>query len=152
MPKTMYNRGGEKKRTHEQCNGGKTEVSVEVVICIILHITFTSVYETQPNSCQSSLTYSDSLPQLSEPQHKMNWHKCLWKWNIRLEGSVASAALYGNHVLKSDRPCLKRSIWWSVPIACKSYRRIAQFYPLKHVLLLFSLLTRRTQYGRCRNS
>lgn len=101
----MCNReDGKKKRTHthKHCSGGKTEVSVKVVICIILHITFTSVYETQPNSCRSSLTYSDSLPQLSEPQHKMNWHKCLWKWNIRLEGSVASAALYGNHVLKSD--------------------------------------------------
>lgn len=101
MPKTMCNRENKKKK-NKHCSGGKTEVSVKVVICIILHITFTSVYETQLNSCRSSLTYSDSLPQLSEPQHKMNWHKCLWKWNIRLEGSVASAALYGNHVLKSD--------------------------------------------------
>lgn len=100
MPKTMCNREDEKKKTSTAVE--VKQVSVKVVICIILHITFTSVYETQPNSCRSSLTYSDSLPQLSEPQHKMNWHKCLWKWNIRLEGSVASTALYGNHVLKSD--------------------------------------------------
>lgn len=78
------------------------EVEISVVICIILHIKFTFVWEIQPDSCMASSPYSDSLPQLSEPQHKMNWHKCLWKWSIKLERSVAFSALYGNHVLKSD--------------------------------------------------
>lgn len=43
-----------------------------------------------------------SLPQLRETQQKMNWHKCLWKRNIRLVGSDPDWALYGNRpVLKS---------------------------------------------------
>lgn len=43
-----------------------------------------------------------SLPQLRETQQKMNWHKCLWKRNIRLVGSDTVWALYGNSpVLKS---------------------------------------------------
>lgn len=42
------------------------------------------------------------LPQLRETQQKMNWHKCLWKRNIRLVGSEPDWALYGNNpVLKS---------------------------------------------------
>lgn len=82
--------------------GEKRCVFVKAVICIILHITFTSVYETQLNSRRPQSYIFRSLPQLSEPQHKMNWHKCLWKWNIRLKGSMPSTALYGNGtVLKS---------------------------------------------------
>lgn len=43
-----------------------------------------------------------SLPQLRETQQKMNWHKCLWKLNIRLVRSDPGWALYGNRpVLKS---------------------------------------------------
>lgn len=43
-----------------------------------------------------------SLPQLRETQQKMNWHKCLWKRNIRFLGSDPDWALYGNSpVLKS---------------------------------------------------
>lgn len=43
-----------------------------------------------------------SLPQLRETQQKMNWHKCLWKLNIRLVGSDPDWALCDNSpVLKS---------------------------------------------------
>lgn len=80
---------------------GKKEDITIAVICIILHIRFTCLPELVKHWPAQSYIFR-SLPQLRETQQKMNWHKCLWKRNIRLVGSDPDWALYGNSpVLKS---------------------------------------------------